>query len=119
MLTAIGMLNAFLEQRAARARAAGTGDPAKMRPDRRELYDDIERYLKAALGTMPRQLGSRSSRHPSSVSTLSEDGPALAGIRVKKMRLGGVERELYGVPLVDSHPLLQHRDDFSLARMRD
>ena len=44
---------------------------------------------------------------------------ALAGIRMKKVRLGGVERELYGVSLVNSHPLLQHRDDFSLARMRD
>ena len=44
---------------------------------------------------------------------------ALAGLRVKKVRLGGVERKLYGVPLVDLHPLLQHRDDFSLARVRD
>ena len=74
----------------------------------------------ALVAERPRSLELRPNRTSMEITIQSSASlQALAGIRVKKMRLGGVERELYGVPLVDSHPLLQHRDDFSLARMRD
>ena len=74
----------------------------------------------ALVAERPRSLELRPNRTSMEITIqCSASLQALAGIRVEEVRLGGVERELYGVAFVDSHPLLQHRHDFSLARMRD